>query len=561
MALTILCGCSSTSKIDRQALPISGGSNDSSDPVSDVVVKVWGSGGYCTGTFITPTAVLTASHCMLGTDKPSNPVGNPIQIWVGADINNPIRKYYWQGPSVVAIYGGQSIHHVDDSGNDLAIIFLDNEVVPQGFNTVPAFDYAAIHRPTLIAPCSSNSSVCPDTNGGPYSPPLIMAGWSAAGNPQFRQVVTIPDDVNHYPGSPEPDGQYWDHHQSSVFTQHGDSGGPLFVMNQDAAGQPFRDVLGVLSNIHTSWCCNYDQWTDITRGAMAQWMNDVMTDKTRTDKWHQQHPGYKWWGEVDYTGPCRADVDSDCDHWLDVHDNCPQVYNPDQADGLDVGVGNACLPVITSITPTHGPKEGETPFVITGFGFPTDIPATITFNNIFALDAKCPLSTMCTGKTPQNGGATGKVLLSGTVKVQAWGNNELHGVTTTYTYDPSPAPPSCTSTMACPPSYGALDMTVSCTDNHGPLAVDYYLYDAFTGNLSAYPGNPSSSQTAVTTTYPTDYVVACPAGLDTAWLKQSCSFFSTYQPQSTYCGSQTGNPCRKGTHWCGDDEGCQRVCT
>jgi hypothetical protein len=43
-----------------------------------------------------------------------------------------------------------------------------------------------------------------------------------------------------------------------------------------------------------------------------------------------------------------TDVDKDCtghyklDGWLGADDNCPNLYNPDQADGNGDGVGDAC---------------------------------------------------------------------------------------------------------------------------------------------------------------------------------------------------------------------------
>jgi hypothetical protein len=45
---------------------------------------------------------------------------------------------------------------------------------------------------------------------------------------------------------------------------------------------------------------------------------------------------------VDYIGGCQQSSDVDCDHIYDYHDNCRDVFNPDQRDTLDNGVGDAC---------------------------------------------------------------------------------------------------------------------------------------------------------------------------------------------------------------------------
>ncbi len=41
-------------------------------------------------------------------------------------------------------------------------------------------------------------------------------------------------------------------------------------------------------------------------------------------------------------GPCPAALDSDGDGVPDVDDNCPKAFNPDQADGDNDGIGDAC---------------------------------------------------------------------------------------------------------------------------------------------------------------------------------------------------------------------------
>ena len=74
-----------------------------------------------------------------------------------------------------------------------------------------------------------------------------------------------------------------------------------------------------------------------------------MTDHTHDAQptWQSMHvpPNGRsgWWiGEDDYSGLCVPQVDADCDHWVDAEDNCPHVFNHDQADADDDGIGDAC---------------------------------------------------------------------------------------------------------------------------------------------------------------------------------------------------------------------------
>jgi hypothetical protein len=117
-----------------------------------------------------------------------------------------------------------------------------------------------------------------------------------------------------------------------------------------------RDVFGVTSFCDTvpdvPGLCGAAHWADITLAGNMAWIEAHAVDPNRQQsthpKWFAQHqpfpPGYtEWWlGDVYYTGQaCRAN-DSDCDHWPDAVDNCPYVFNPDQADSNDDGAGDAC---------------------------------------------------------------------------------------------------------------------------------------------------------------------------------------------------------------------------
>jgi hypothetical protein len=49
---------------------------------------------------------------------------------------------------------------------------------------------------------------------------------------------------------------------------------------------------------------------------------------------------------------CGPDIDTDGDGVKDVYDNCPAVYNPDQADSNGNGIGDACESLTTTSTST-----------------------------------------------------------------------------------------------------------------------------------------------------------------------------------------------------------------
>lgn len=122
----------------------------------------------------------------------------------------------------------------------------------------------------------------------------------------------------------------------------GDSGGPLFRLRGDGT----RDPVGIVAagGIDTDVPPNFvDVFADITRSEVAQWLDTNAKEAGRSDRWLSRH-GKRgmWFGEVDYTGPCDAGRDRDCDHWYDEHDNCSAIYNPDQDDANDDGIGDAC---------------------------------------------------------------------------------------------------------------------------------------------------------------------------------------------------------------------------
>jgi len=348
---------------------IAGGQNDQNSLEANVVVLLT-SNRTCTGTLVTPMAVLTARHCVNGDESGNPPIQYPVTITVGSDKNLPIHQYSSHNiiPSKTWAPGPQ---RADLPGNDIAVIFLDplgsggitrpGNCPPASGSPQPEFcpgpvlEDAQIIHPSLSSPCPT-TGCGDDANGGDYDPQLGMAGWAPQDAPRYRQVA-YDTEFHHFPGKPDDRGQYWEHRQGSIHDNPGDSGGPLFVRRPvpNMRGVFYRDVIGVLHGVQSVPLADFDNWVDVTRGAIADWVRNALADPIpRGPKWRAQHPGLIWIGDVDYTGPCNTALDRDCDHVYDIHDNCPDVFNPDQRDTNDQGRGDACPPPPPQTPPNCG---------------------------------------------------------------------------------------------------------------------------------------------------------------------------------------------------------------
>ncbi|MGH7285027.1 MAG: hypothetical protein ACRELY_26160, partial [Polyangiaceae bacterium] len=290
---------------------------------------------------ISPTRVLTASHCLYGNPAPPSPPAPWLPVDIGIVSANVTSGITVQ-TSVAASELGHPTNANDpnDVDQDLAILSVDesalNADVVEKIRETPTHDLSQAQFSSWAAILETHierPSLTPPPQGTNYA----VAAWNT--EPE-RQLAALAPDLN-----------FQIDFSKAVFTvfqgignQMGDSGCPLFWVRSDRS----RDPLGVLSGGNSQAGLSY---VNLTYPDHAQWLRDQLIDHTHDGlshvKWRSQHPlpageTYRWFGEDDYSGPCDLQRDVDCDHWYDEHDNCPLVFNHDQADFDEDGIGDVC---------------------------------------------------------------------------------------------------------------------------------------------------------------------------------------------------------------------------
>lgn len=307
----------------------------------------------CSGTLITPTLVLASAHCpdptlvLIGPHRADDPA-TPGNTWR-------------------AIYPVQSTVRMGtgaDTQDDLLLVTLSKPVLTHAYSARPFYWTNWLVGPAQTFTWNDSSAQ------------FGIAGWSPYSGPKICHLDDPPED-----GPTDDEHTYWrqfaepmnenafvsyssiiqmDPDNHNKFTS-GDSGGPLYTILPSGV----RRVIGVASRTECALQLDlsfkrYNYYTDVTHGATHDWIASQADDTAnRTYDWLDRHGrlGAPYWkGEVDYLGPCTTpngyelpstntppawNQDLDCDHWYDVHDNCPRDYNPGQEEDAN-GKGLAC---------------------------------------------------------------------------------------------------------------------------------------------------------------------------------------------------------------------------
>ena len=340
---------------------------DTDDPTGNIVVALMAAPGgpvVCTGTLLTPRLVLTAASCKNAAKAGATPV-----VGIGGRI--PFRETI---ESSAFITLGTPAAEPSLSGQDLGIVVLKNYVL----------DDAAWRHPSFTSPLPQGA---PSQSKLEVFANLGLAGWSSL-DPGGSVLPFATNARQAYHEDTMSLWRYWTLGASTAkepfwvyksYTEDGipkyglspgDNGAPLFMRN--AAGD--RDVVGVASilgdpadpavrpqgldaiqtcaAISPGTLTSCTGFVDVTNATIKAWIRAQSLDTTRTAVWLSRHPRLDkselWTGDLDYFGPCRTDVDPDCDHVLEKNvdgsrrDNCPTVANPGQEDSDDDNRGDSC---------------------------------------------------------------------------------------------------------------------------------------------------------------------------------------------------------------------------
>jgi hypothetical protein len=364
-ALSFACGATSADEptaLGKSSAALTSAPDDSRVTDANVIVSLANPASpepRCAGILLTPTAVLTARGCVAPERAGRRPV-----VLVGTSLQDA--RGYLASKDAVVLGGAGASSGVDGAG-ELAIVFLD----PYDFVDTNV----QVSRPKLAAPFGVALPGEPNARLGAYR--LAVAGFADApvsgvcSTPGARQIfdVAISSLATFTPAGAGAQPFWVRSAASDGALSRNDLGSPLVLEGEDGV----RQVIGIASgaaHAATDGACTAagagacDVFTKITSNPARKFIVDTLRRATvvAASSWTGTHPpvnvgpdGVKdWWhGEVEYQGSCREDEDFDCDHWLDEHDNCVGVYNPDQTDSDGDNTGDACECPATGDCPQH----------------------------------------------------------------------------------------------------------------------------------------------------------------------------------------------------------------
>jgi len=304
---------------------------------------------FCSGILLTRTRLLTASHCVVGL--PNLSVGPSPNVQVGSVEFGTTSGTALPSDTPPVVPISELGHYTDannlaDVGADIALLVLDEasldaqihqmyvQPLPPG-QADDAYGTEEKYATTLDATNWGNllgTHVVRPSLTTPSTDAIGFASWGTAAERQLRTfTATLTLGADSF--SVRASG-----------ASAGDSGSPLFTTRADGSRDPF----GILSGGDGS---DDVYFVDLTSPRNSAWIVSQLIDHSHDaqPKWKKMHPPVEghsdWWiGEDDYSGRCIPAFDADCDHWVDSSDNCPQVFNHDQTDSDDDGIGDACPP-------------------------------------------------------------------------------------------------------------------------------------------------------------------------------------------------------------------------
>lgn len=302
----------------------------------------------CTGTLITPQIVLTANHCFTGLASANecHVTATSADIIVGnslSDVTNPkanpgcpnkgICNPLYSSAAVLLRSGWDNCQA--DFASDVAIVYLQEAVTPASLVAKTPKGYPVPAAPHILEPDFLS----------PHHAKYGVAGYQGQNTRLEKEFLS--DDIDN---DTEDGSSYWEIKRGDWDTDKGDSGGPLFTIYNTQTGDLRRNVIGVLSGWHFGPASAYMRWADLTRHGNDDFIRGNITNESvpewlrPSDAWLEKRGKTRqnWWGQLDYTGPQDVNADPDGDGWKGGHDNCPQVANSDQRDSNGNGAGDAC---------------------------------------------------------------------------------------------------------------------------------------------------------------------------------------------------------------------------